>query len=153
MHTFTRTEQIDILVNCAGGNVAAATVMPDQSFFKMPSEAMQKVFDLNIIGTVRPSQIFGETMQAAGKGNIINISSMTAQSAVTRVCGYSAAKAAVDNFTKWLAVELATKCGGRPGCLLGDGGRGGGGGGGGRGAGAVGRCRFGRSRPGRHGLF
>lgn len=103
--------KVDILVNCAGGNVGAATIGPDQSFFKMPPVAMQQVFDLNIIGTVLPSQIFGESMQAGGKGNIINISSMTAQSAVTRVCGYSAAKAAVDNFTKWLAVELATKYG------------------------------------------
>ena len=76
----------------------------------MPTSAMQKVFDLNIIGTVLPSQIFGESMHASGSGNIINISSMTAQAAVTRVCGYSAAKAAVDNFTKWLSVELATKC-------------------------------------------
>ena len=102
-------EKIDILINCAGGNVGAATIGPSDSFFKMPSTAMQKVFDLNIIGTVLPSQIFGESMQKAGSGNIINISSMTAQAAVTRVCGYSAAKAAVDNFTKWLAVELATK--------------------------------------------
>jgi len=100
---------VDILVNCAGGNVAAATVGPTASFFKMPPEAMQQVFDLNIIGTVLPSQIFGESMHAAGQGNIINISSMTAQAAVTRVCGYSAAKAAVDNFTRWLAVELSTK--------------------------------------------
>ena len=102
--------QIDILVNCAGGNVAGATVGPADSFFKMPTAAMQQVFDLNIIGTVLPSQVFGESMHAGGRGNIINISSMSAQSAITRVCGYSAAKAAVDNFTKWLAVELALKC-------------------------------------------
>ncbi len=103
--------QIDILVNCAGGNVAGATVGPADSFFKMPTAAMQQVFDLNIIGTVLPSQVFGESMHAGGRGNIINISSMSAQSAITRVCGYSAAKAAVDNFTKWLAVELALKYG------------------------------------------
>ena len=96
-------------MNCAGGNVGAATIGPSDSFFEMPTTAMQQVFDLNIIGTVLPSQIFGKSMQAGGKGSIINISSMAAQAAITRVCGYSAAKAAVDNFTKWLSVELATK--------------------------------------------
>ncbi len=103
--------QIDILVNAAGGNVADATIMPDESFFEMPPAAFQQVNDLNLLGTVLPTQIFGATMAEQGSGAIVNISSMAAQRILTRVVGYSAAKAAVDNFTRWLAVELARKHG------------------------------------------
>merc|ERR1719237_1033461 len=102
----------DILVNCAGGNVAAATIGPKDSFFSLPAKAMQQVTDLNFVGTLLPTQVFGKDMaEKRKKGSIINISSMAALQTITRVCGYSASKAAVENFTKWLAVELAHKYG------------------------------------------
>jgi NAD(P)-dependent dehydrogenase (short-subunit alcohol dehydrogenase family) len=104
-------EGIDVLVNCAGGNVPEATVVDDRTFFDLRSEALRKVVDLNLYGTILPSQIFGEFMARQKRGSIINISSMTAQKPLTRVVGYSAAKAAVENFTKWLAVDLAQKFG------------------------------------------
>jgi NAD(P)-dependent dehydrogenase (short-subunit alcohol dehydrogenase family) len=103
--------RVDILVNAAGGNVPGATVAPDQSFFNVPLDAMQQVTDLNWVGTLLPTQVFGEVMSTQRRGCIINISSMAAMRAITRVVGYAAAKAAVDNFTKWLAVELAQKYG------------------------------------------
>lgn len=106
-----RWGRIDVLVNGAGGNVAEATLSPGASFFGLPLEAFRKVFDLNLLGTLLPTQIFGEAMAERGNGSIINISSMAADRAITRVVGYSAAKAAVDNFTKWLAVELARSYG------------------------------------------
>jgi len=102
---------IDILINGAGGNMAGATIPPDKTFFDLDTKAFQQVVDLNLLGTVLPSQIFGEVMAANKKGIIINISSMSAFRPITRVVGYSAAKAAVDNFTQWLAVELAKKVG------------------------------------------
>eukprot|EP00753_Platysulcus_tardus_P014102 PLAT4055.1.p1 GENE.PLAT4055.1~~PLAT4055.1.p1 ORF type:complete len:302 (+),score=102.92 PLAT4055.1:60-908(+) len=105
--------ELHILVNGAGGNVKEATIAPDDSFFDMPDKAMDDVVKLNLQGTVLPSQVFGAHMAAAGAGNIINISSMAAQTIITRVAGYSAAKAAVENFTRWLAVELAHKHGER----------------------------------------
>ena len=100
-----------ILINAAGGNVAAATVVGDLTFFKLSREAMDRVVSLNFTGTLLPTQVFGEPMAAAGKGSIINISSMAAQRTLTRVAGYSAAKAAIDNLTRWLAVDLAQKYG------------------------------------------
>jgi len=103
--TLERFERIDILVNAAGGNVAAATV-GDWTFFELPEEALREVIDLNLLGTVLPSRIFGEAMLERG-GTIVNVSSMAAHRALTRVVGYGAAKAAVENFTRWLAVELA----------------------------------------------
>lgn len=109
--------RLDILVNAAGGNVPAATIADDASFFDMPAEAFEQVMSLNLLGTVLPSQVFGRIMAqpAAGadpaSGCIINISSMAAQRVISRVVGYAAAKAAVDNFTRWLAVELARKYG------------------------------------------
>lgn len=103
--------QIDILVNAAGGNVAAATIMPEQSVFSMPFHAFDEVVNLNLGGSVLPSLVFGQVMANNGSGSIVNISSMAAQRILTRVVGYSAAKAAVDNFTRWLAVELAQKYG------------------------------------------
>jgi NAD(P)-dependent dehydrogenase (short-subunit alcohol dehydrogenase family) len=125
-----RWGRLDILVNAAGGNLPAATVADDGSVFELGLDAFREVLDLNLLGTVRASLVFGQAMvqspqssadapapasQAGGadgpRGCIVNISSMTAQRAVTRVAGYSAAKAAVDNVTRWLAVELARKVG------------------------------------------
>lgn len=103
--------QIDILINAAGGTTPQATVAPSQTIFDMPLEPMREVFDLNLIGTLLPSQVFGAAMAERRSGSIINISSMNAQRALTRAIAYSAAKAAIDNFTKWLAVELALKFG------------------------------------------
>lgn len=113
-----RWGKVDILVNAAGGNVAAANVPDDASIFDVPKEAFSQVFDLNLMGTLLPTQVFGRAMvEQAKEGNtkpegcIINISSMASMRVLTRVAGYSAAKAAVDNFTRWLAVELARKYG------------------------------------------
>lgn len=106
-----QTGRIDILINAAGGNVPEATVVGDLTFFKLEQNALNKVMQLNLDGTILPSQIFGQSMVDAGSGSIINISSMAAQKPLTRVIGYAAAKAAIDNFTKWLAVELAQKYG------------------------------------------
>ncbi len=99
----------DILVNAAGGNQPKATVMPDESFFDLDKDALEQVIRLNLLGTILPSQVFGEIMTE--RGSIINISSMAAQKPLTRVIGYAASKAAIDNFTKWLAVEVAHKHG------------------------------------------
>ena len=107
----TQTGSIDILVNAAGGNIPNATVFGDLTFFDLEQDALSQVMKLNMNGTVLPSQIFGESMVSAGTGSIINISSMAAQKPLTRVIGYAAAKAAIDNFTKWLAVDLAQKHG------------------------------------------
>ncbi len=107
----TAVGTIDILINGAGGNLPGATIPPDKTFFDLDTKAFQQVVDLNLLGTVLPSQIFGEVMARNKKGIIINISSMSAFKPITRVVGYSAAKAAIDNFTQWLAVELAKKVG------------------------------------------
>jgi len=103
--------RLDILINAAGGNMPGATIQPDQAVYDMKTEDLQKVVDLNIIGTVLPSQVFSELFARQKQGNIINISSASAQRPLTRVVGYSASKAAIDNFTKWMAVELASKYG------------------------------------------
>ena len=102
---------IDILINAAGGNIPGTMVMGDLTFFDLSQTAFNQVFDLNLIGSLLPSQIFGEVMVEQGGGSIINISSMAAQRPLTRVIGYGTAKAAIDNFTRWLAVELAQKYG------------------------------------------
>lgn len=99
--------RVDFLINGAGGNKKQATTGPDQSFFDIPADAIQWVFNLNIIGTYLPCQVFGKWMVQQGEGNIINISSMNAFRPLTRVSAYSAAKAAVSNFTQWLAVHIA----------------------------------------------
>jgi NAD(P)-dependent dehydrogenase (short-subunit alcohol dehydrogenase family) len=99
--------RIDILINAAGGNHPKATVNAENPFFDLPKEALGFVFDLNIIGTILPSQIFGKIMADQGEGVILNMSSMTAFTPLTRVLGYSAAKAGVSNFTQWLAVHMA----------------------------------------------
>ncbi|MGH3088854.1 MAG: SDR family oxidoreductase [Rubrobacteraceae bacterium] len=102
---------VDILVNAAGGNVPEATVGDEESFFGLSKEAFGEVFDLNLLGTVLPTQVFGEAMVREHEGSVVNISSMSAQKPLTRVVGYSAAKAAVENLTRWLSVELARKHG------------------------------------------
>jgi NAD(P)-dependent dehydrogenase (short-subunit alcohol dehydrogenase family) len=103
--------RIDILVNAAGGTTPEATVAPDQTIFDIPLAPLEYVIDLNLIGTILPSQVFGEVMAKQGEGAIVNISSMNAQRGFTRSIAYSAGKAAVDNFTRWLAIELALKFG------------------------------------------
>lgn len=102
---------IDILINAAGGNSPDATVAPNGSFFNMKLDAINKMLNLNLLGTILPSQIIGEVMAKAGSGSILNISSMAAQRPLTRVVGYAAAKAAIDNFTRWLAIEMCNKYG------------------------------------------
>jgi NAD(P)-dependent dehydrogenase (short-subunit alcohol dehydrogenase family) len=104
-------KQIDILVNAAGGNMPGATVELDQTVFDLQIDQLKKVIDLNLYGTILPTIVFGKTMAEQKNGSIINISSMASYRAITRVMGYSVAKAAVDNFTKWMAVELAQKFG------------------------------------------
>jgi len=103
--------RLDILINAAGGNQKAATIGPEQQFFDIGIEALDQVMQLNIQGTMIPSAVASKIMIEQGYGHIINFSSMAAQAPLTRVVGYAASKAAVDNFTKWLAVELATKHG------------------------------------------
>lgn len=99
--------QLDILVNAAGGNRPEATTNPKQSFFDLSPEVMRSVFDLNLTGSIIPSQVFGRTMAQQKSGVIVNISSMAAGRPLTRVVSYAAAKAAIDNFTRWLAVYMA----------------------------------------------
>ena len=99
--------RVDILINGAGGNKKEATTRPDLPFFDLPAEAVQWVFDLNFLGALLPSQVFGRLMAEQGEGVILNVSSMNAFRPLTRIPAYSAAKAAVSNFTQWLAVHLA----------------------------------------------
>lgn len=101
--------RIDILINAAGGNLPGATLTEEQTIFDMKIEDFEKVNDLNMNGTVYPSLVFGETMAAQGEGSIITISSMATYSAITRVLGYSTAKTAINIFTQWMAMEMATK--------------------------------------------
>ena len=101
-------EEIDILVNCAGGNREDATTSEKLSFFDLPLSALEKVINLNLFGgAILPSQVFGKNMIKNKSASIINISSMNALRPLTRIPGYSAAKAAVSNFTQWLAVHFA----------------------------------------------
>jgi len=97
---------VDILVNGAGGNKPTATTNENLSFFDIPLDAMKWVFDLNIIGTILPSQVFGKVMAEKKKGSIINISSMSALTPLTRTVAYASAKAGVSNFTVWLATHM-----------------------------------------------
>ena len=101
----------DILINLAGGNLPGATIEPNQNVFDLKIDDFEKVLSLNLNGTVYPSLVFGKEMSLNKKGCIINISSMAAFRAITRVVGYSAAKAAVSNFTRWMAMEMALKFG------------------------------------------
>jgi len=99
--------KVDALINAAGGNHPKATTNPQQKFFDLPPEALRWVFELNVLGTMLPSQTFGRLMAEQGQGSILNITSMAAVRPLTRVGAYAAAKAAVSNFTQWLAVHLA----------------------------------------------
>jgi len=108
IHTYGH---IDVLINAAGGNKPGAIVGPDQSVFDVDVDQFKQVIDLNLFGSIIPSLVFGREMAKNKKGTIINISSMAAERAITRVLGYSASKAAIDNFTKWMSVELAQKYG------------------------------------------
>jgi NAD(P)-dependent dehydrogenase (short-subunit alcohol dehydrogenase family) len=106
-----RFGHIDILVNAAGGNTGAATVAEPGTFFDLAPEALRGVVDLNLMGTVLPCQAFGSAMAERGSGAIVNISSAAARRPLTRVVGYGAAKAAIDNVTRWLAIELSRRHG------------------------------------------
>jgi NAD(P)-dependent dehydrogenase (short-subunit alcohol dehydrogenase family) len=99
--------KLDCLVNGAGGNKPQATTGTDLKFFDLPADALRWVFELNILGTILPSQVFGKIMASQGEGVILNIASMNAFRPLTRIPAYSAAKAAVSNFTQWLAVHMA----------------------------------------------
>lgn len=100
---------IDVLINGAGGNKKDATCAPPATFFDVPESAIRAVFDLNCAGTIVPSQIFGKHMAERGSGTIINISSMNAFRPLTNIAAYSAAKAAISNFTQWLATYMAQR--------------------------------------------
>ncbi|MCB9267437.1 MAG: SDR family oxidoreductase [Lewinellaceae bacterium] len=103
--------RIDILVNAAGGNMPGATIGPEQSIFDMKMDDFDRVTRLNLHGSVVPSLVFGQVMAEQKSGVIINISSMAVDRAITRIAGYSASKAAIENFTRWMAVEVALKFG------------------------------------------
>lgn len=106
-----RYGRIDALINAAGGNMPGATIGPDQTFFDLKLDDLRKVMDLNFIGSVLPTMVFGKVMAAQKLGSVLNISSMAAGPVITRVMGYSASKAGISNFTQWLATEMAQKYG------------------------------------------
>ena len=106
-----RYGHVDILINVAGGNVPGATIMDDQNFWDMKIEDWEKVLDLNLNGTVYPCHVFTRIFASQGYGCILNISSMAAYDALSRVAGYGAAKEGVSNFTRWLAQDMAIKYG------------------------------------------
>jgi NAD(P)-dependent dehydrogenase (short-subunit alcohol dehydrogenase family) len=108
LDTFGR---LDGLVNGAGGNMPEGVLQPDENIFAMNLEGMKKVMDLNLWGTVLPTQVFGDAIAKTGKGSIVNISSMNSKRAVTKVLGYNMGKAAVDCYNQWFAVELANRYG------------------------------------------
>lgn len=102
--------KIDGLVNAAGGNMPGAVVQPEADLFNLDMDALQKVMQLNLFGTLLPTQVFGKAIsETAKKGSIVNISSVSAKTVLTKVLGYSMAKAAIENYTKWFAVELAKR--------------------------------------------
>jgi NAD(P)-dependent dehydrogenase (short-subunit alcohol dehydrogenase family) len=103
--------KIDGLVNAAGGNIPDAVVQPEQDIFKLNVTALDEVMKLNLLGTILPTQIFGEAIKNNGSGSIVNVSSVVSQLAVTKVLGYSLAKASIDSYTQWFAVELARRYG------------------------------------------
>ncbi len=104
--------KIDGLVNAAGGNMPDAVIQPDQDIFKLNMDALQQVMNLNLFGTLLPTQVFGEVIKNnENSGSIVNISSVATEQALTRVLGYSLAKSAIDSYTKWFAVELAKRFG------------------------------------------
>ena len=103
--------RVDGLVNAAGGNIPEAVIGPGKDIFDIDIDALKRAFDLNLFGTILPVSVFGKSLLASGKGSIVNISSMAAQTAITRVLGYSMAKAAIDNYTRWMCVETAQRYG------------------------------------------
>ena len=103
--------RVDCLLNGAGGNSPGATTNPQQKFFDLPEDALRFVFDLNMLGTIIPCQVFGRLMAEQKEGVVLNVSSMSAVRPLTRVVGYSAAKAGINSLTQWLAVHLATEYG------------------------------------------
>lgn len=102
---------IDILVNCAGGNVKGSVVPPDKKIFDISINDLRLAMDLNLMGTILPTQVFSKNMAEKKKGCIINISSMAASQAITRVMGYTVAKTAIEGYTRWMSVEMAKKFG------------------------------------------
>jgi NAD(P)-dependent dehydrogenase (short-subunit alcohol dehydrogenase family) len=104
--------RVDGLINGAGGNMPGATITPDKSFVDLDFSAFEQVVDLNLHGTVLPTLVFTPALMAGGRASVVNYSSVSAAAAVTRVVGYSAAKAAVENFTRWLAVDFGKRTGG-----------------------------------------
>jgi NAD(P)-dependent dehydrogenase (short-subunit alcohol dehydrogenase family) len=127
-----RCGRIDVLVNAAGGNLPEATLRDGQSFFELPADALRAVVELNLFGTLLPCQVFGAAMVPRDTADttsrsIVNVTSMASQRALTRIVGYGAAKAAVENFTRWFAVDCARNFGDRlrvnavaPGFFVGD---------------------------------
>ncbi|MGB5820386.1 MAG: SDR family oxidoreductase [Saonia sp.] len=103
--------RVDALINAAGGNMPGAVVTPDQTLLDSDTDALRKIIELNYIGTYLPIKLLLPLFLKENKGSIINISSMSAERPLTRVMGYSSSKAAIDNLTKWLAVEFAQKYG------------------------------------------
>ncbi len=103
--------KVDTLLNAAGGNMPGATIGPEANFFNLKAEEFQTVLNLNLTGTVIPTQVFLKPMVKQGKGSVINFSSMAAFRPLTRVCGYAAAKAGISNFTAFMATECAKKFG------------------------------------------
>lgn len=103
--------KVDTLLNAAGGNMPGATIGPEDNFFNLKAEEFQTVLNLNLTGTVIPTQVFLKPMAKQGKGSVINFSSMAAFRPLTRVCGYAAAKAGISNFTAFMATECAKKFG------------------------------------------
>jgi len=103
--------RIDGLVNAAGGNIPEAIIQKDDDIFGMNIDGMRKAMELNLWGTLIPTQVFGKAMVDAGKGSIVNISSMSSKRVITRVLGYSMGKAAIDCYTQWFSVELANRFG------------------------------------------
>jgi len=99
------------LVNAAGGNMPEGVLQSDKDVFELNIEGTKRVMDLNLWGTVIPTQVFGKAIASGGKGSIVNISSMSSQTVITKVLGYSLGKAAVDCYTKWFAVEMANRYG------------------------------------------
>jgi NAD(P)-dependent dehydrogenase (short-subunit alcohol dehydrogenase family) len=103
--------RVDGLVNGAGGNMPEGVLQPDKDVFDLNIEGTRRVLDLNLWGTVIPTQVFGKAMAAQGGGSIVNISSMSAKRVITKVMGYSLGKAAIDCYTQWMAVEIANRYG------------------------------------------
>jgi NAD(P)-dependent dehydrogenase (short-subunit alcohol dehydrogenase family) len=107
----SRFGRVDGLVNGAGGNMPEGVLQPDEDIFSMNLDGMKKVLDLNLWGTLLPTQVFGEAIAKTGRGSIVNISSMNSKRAITKVLGYNMGKAAVDCYNQWFAVELANRYG------------------------------------------